>query len=193
MWQQQIYVNWNQKKTEYVCLLPELKQLIHFYDDVNSIYSIKQCWCSFLSSVLGVDCLGSGGWVRSSCVVFWVLTVDSVAASEQYVSSSIPDSEGWPPEPGPGPDTTTDTSDTCAKVSQCSGQARWRQQKRRKCYVMWNVMQWHNYQEAEAGGWYFSAMPLKLHDGGFSGHLLPLWLENLLMRPLSREECSVFT
>ena len=59
----------------------------------------------------------------------------------KYVSSSIPDSEGWPSEPGPGPDTTNDTSDTCAKVSQCSDQARWRQQKRRKCFVMWNLMQ----------------------------------------------------
>ena len=84
----------------------KLKQLIHFYDDVNivnAIYSIKQCWCSFLSLVLVVDCLGSGCWVRSSCVVFWVLTVESVAASEQYVSSSIPDSEGWPRGAWDGP------------------------------------------------------------------------------------------
>ena len=90
--------------------------------------------------MLVVDCL-SGLGVLGAVQLCGVLSVDSVTASEQYVSSSIPDSEGWPPEPGPGTDTTTDISDTCANVSQCSDQARWRQQKRRKCYVMWNVMQ----------------------------------------------------
>ena len=94
-----------------------------------------------LLPLLGVGGGLSGLRVLGAVQLCGVLSVDSVAASEQYVSSSIPDSEGWPPEPGPGPDTTTDTSDTCAKVIQCSHQARWQQQKRRKCYVMWNVMQ----------------------------------------------------
>ena len=94
-----------------------------------------------LLPLLGVGGGLSGLGVLGAVQLCGVLSVDSVAASEQYVSSSIPDSEGWPSEPGPGPDTTTDTSDTCAKVSQCSDQARWRQQKRRKCFVMWNLMQ----------------------------------------------------
>ena len=94
-----------------------------------------------LLPLLGVGGGLSGLGVLGAVQLCGVLSVDSVAASEQYVSSSIPDSEGWPLEPGPGPDTTTDTSDTCAKVSQCSDQARWRQQKRRKCFVMWNLMQ----------------------------------------------------
>ena len=94
-----------------------------------------------LLPLLGVGGGLSGLGVLGAVQLCGVLSVDSVTASEQYVSSSIPDREGWPPEPGPGPDTTTDTSDTCAKVSQCSGQARWRQQKRRKYFVMWNVMQ----------------------------------------------------
>ena len=39
--------------------------------------------------------------------------------------SSIPDSEGGPPEPepGPGPDTNTAASDICAKAGQGQGQA----------------------------------------------------------------------
>ena len=90
--------------------------------------------------MLVVDCL-SGLGVLGAVQLRGVLSVDSVAASEQYVSSSIPDREGWLPEPGPRPDTTINPSDTCAKVIQCSHQARWQQQKRRKCYVMWNVMQ----------------------------------------------------
>ena len=73
--------------------------------------------------MLVVDCL-SGLGVLGAVQLCGVLSVDSVAASEQYVSSSIPDREGWPPEPGPGPDTTTHTSDTCTKVSQCSAVAR---------------------------------------------------------------------
>ena len=90
--------------------------------------------------MLVVDCL-SGLGVLGAVQLCGVLSVDSVTASEQYVSSSILDSEGWPPEPWSGPDPPTDTSDTCAKVSQCSGQARWRQQKRRIYFVMWNMMQ----------------------------------------------------
>ena len=91
-----------------------------------------------LLPLLGVGGGLSGLGVLGAVQLCGVLSVGSVL---KYVSSSIPDSEGWPPEPGPGTDTTTDISDTCANVSQCSDQARWRQQKRRKCYVMWNVMQ----------------------------------------------------
>ena len=198
MWQQQIYVNWNQKKTEYVCLLPELKQLIHFYDDVNivnAIYSIKQCWCSFLSSVLGVDCLGSGGWVRSSCVVFWVLTVwqrqSNMSPAASRTARAGRRSLGRAPTPPPTPPTPAPR--WASAVARRGGGSR-KGENILSCGMWCNKANLaHNHQEAEAGGWYFSAMPLKPHCGGCSGHLLPLWLENLLMRPLSWQECSVLT
>ena len=132
-----IYVNWNQNQTEYVCLLPELKQLIHFYDDVNSIYSIKQCWCSFLSLMLvgwwTVWARGAGCGPAVWCPACW--QCGSVAASEQYVSSSIPDSEGWPPEPGSGPDTTTDTSDTWGEPVQWPGEVAAAEKEKIFCHV----------------------------------------------------------
>ena len=53
----------------------KLKQLIHFYDYVNAIYSIKQCWCSFLSSVLVLDCL-SGLGVLGAVQLCGVLSVN---------------------------------------------------------------------------------------------------------------------
>ena len=111
----------------------------------------------------------------------------------KYVSSSIPDSEGWPLEPGPAP-TPPPTPRTPAPrwasaVTRRGGGSR-KEENVLSCGIWCNEANLpHNHQEAEAGGWYFSAMPLKPHCGGCSGHLLPL----LLMRPLNREECSVFT
>ena len=153
-----------------------------------------------LLPLLGVGGGLSGLGVLGAVQLCGVLSVDSVAASEQYVSSSIPDSEGWPPRrslgraPTPPPTPPTPAPRWASAVARRGGGSR-KGENILSCGMWCNKANLpHNHQEAEAGGWYFSAMPLlKPHYGGCSGHLLLLWLENLLMRPLSRQECSVFT
>ena len=143
----------------------------------------------------GLSGLRGLGAVQLCDVVFWVLTVwqrqsnMSLAASRTVRAGRR--SLGRAPTPPPTPPTPVPRWSSA--VTRRGGSSR-KEENVMSCGMWCNEANLpHNHQEAEAGGWYFSAMPLKPHYGGCSGHLLPLWLENLLMRPLSRQECSVFT
>ena len=151
-----------------------------------------------LLPLLGVGGGLSGLGVLGAVQLCGVLSVDSVAGSWNMSPAASRTARagrrslGRAPTPPPTPRTPAPR--WASAVTRRGGGSR-KEENVLSCGIWCNEANLpHNHQEAGAGGWYFSAMPLlKPHCGGCSGHLLPLWLENLLMRPLSREECSVFT
>ena len=146
-----------------------------------------------LLPLLGVGGGLSGLEVLGAVQLCGVLSVDSVAGSWNMspAASRTARAGRWSlgRAPTPPPTPRTPAPRWASAVTRRGGGSR-KEENVLSCGIWCNEANLpHNHQEAEAGGWYFSAMPLKPHCGGCSGHLLPL----LLMRPLNREECSVFT
>ena len=110
-----------------------------------------------LLPLLGVGGGLSGLGVLGAVQLCGVLSVDSVTASEQYVSSSIPDSEGWPRGAWAGPRHHHQPLRHLRQGEpvQWPGEVAAAEKEKIFCHVECDAMEAnlaHNHQEAEAGG-----------------------------------------